>query len=123
MNKEQYKELLSRFDETVEILDELCKGCELDVDSCYSSACIDRRKKALQAIIDKTEKRFRPFKSAEELKPYAKMLFKLNKTNTYRFITEFRHDGVIIGGHYEPYRTFMENYTFEDGTPCGVEEV
>ena len=100
-----------------------CSGCPFKTDvGCYiNNTSIENwvLPKSLQ------KKRYRPFKGAEEFDKYRNKLI-IDTTNNTRFMWLAYDDRGISFINYkeiklEPWDIVLERFTFEDGTPCGVE--
>ena len=77
------------------------------------------------AIIRKIEKpkTYRPFANAAEFKPHRDRWIKqtLGDSVSFTRIDGYGKEGVTIQGNAYTYQQLLDNRTFDDGTPFGVE--
>ncbi len=75
-------------------------------------------------VLEKVEPKYRPFANAEEFKPHRDKWIKYtkNEKNHYCRVDAFNDKDWFLSGNEEhhSYTKMLSDYTFEDGSPCGV---
>lgn len=70
----------------------------------------------------KPEPKAVPF-NMETIKPYRDKWFKNKYSKSYVRILDFNDTWINVDGPFKiTYAQFLEAYTFEDGSPCGIEQ-
>ncbi len=69
--------------------------------------------------VDPPKPKYRPFKTADEFKPHRERWLVSKESNTLKRVCGFNDKGIWFTASYQ---NAFDQYTFEDGTPFGVEE-
>ena len=120
INKEKAKVLIEMIEEYGHF--ESCAESDFGKSECIDS-CNKCQLDRLQAIIDAPEKKYRPFKNAEEFEPHREWWVMQKESESVKTkIGEYGNKGILLNNEFMFYSQLLNDYTFEDGTPCGVEE-
>lgn len=128
MTKEQKKKLIELLQASIDDKEIECKKIGgnnefglVDIDTIYCDFQFDVYKYRV-----KSEPKYRQFYNIGEFKPHRNNWVKCNSGSLYPIIGIY-DGGVLIPANYSnvfvDWKTLFEQFTFEDGTPCGIKDI